>query len=281
MSLGGKGLVALSPQDGGKGLVHCFDDRFAAIILRELDTISDFVGYLEAKERFLAEGRRAAGLYGEEHLLAIYVHGGKKFPDANLLMVEGDLWSSLQRNPAYQRRVEADQVSYVWDDVIEHVAEHVLAGRMEFENSLSENEQVLRVMAREKRFERRMLAEGFLEFRERAERGEVRARIVPSPSGVTYVFFNPPPSFGRQERVDELRFRCFIARNDVPENHTVVGIGANVKPAPQGYAVDLALLSCPEWTEDHRLHAEGMREELGFFRNPLAIEQHFDEYPDP
>lgn len=49
-SLGGRRLVNFSSGDYGKGFVHCLDDRFVAVALAELDTVTDFIAYLEAKE---------------------------------------------------------------------------------------------------------------------------------------------------------------------------------------------------------------------------------------
>src|SRR5207237_4373712 len=98
----------------------------------------------------------------------------------------------------------------------------------------------------------RMLADAFLEFRERAKRGEVSARMTPALSGITYVFYNPPPAHERTIRNQVLELRCFVARNEIRENNTVVGIGLNVQPAPDGYAVDLLFLHFPEWTPEHQ-----------------------------
>jgi hypothetical protein len=280
VSLGGGRQVALSPIDGGKGIVHCFDEQFVVLALQELDTVVDFVEYLDARERFIEAGQRVEGLDGEEHLLALYLHNGKRFPEAELINIEGDLWSSLQRNPAYQRRLHEDRISYAWDNLIEYVAEYVATRRMVFSEDVAQNEAALRVMARESRFERRMLSQMLLEFRAAAERRAVRARMVGSSSGVTYVFFNPPASFDRQARIGELFCRCWVARDETASNETVLGVGINVQPAPEGYAVDLVLLDIADWTKEHQRNAHQMREELGFFKKPLFHTQHFDEYPE-
>jgi hypothetical protein len=145
---------------------------------------------------------------------------------------------------------------------------------------LVENEQILRLMALESRLSRRMLAKALLEVVEEARENRVRARMVPSISGVTYVFFNAPPSYEREARISELGCRCFIARNEIPENETVVGICFNLEAAPQGYAEDLILLSCPEWTTEQRAHAEAMKTDLGFFKSPRLRRERFDEWPE-
>ena len=229
VSLGGRRLVDFSSGDYGKGFVHCFDDQFVVVALGELNTVADFIAYLDAKECLARQQRRLVITGGEEDLLAVYLHNGRKFPPAaDQIILEENLWASFFQNAAYQRRLEAEQVSYVWDNLIEYVAEYVQAGQMEFGGTLSDNELVLRVMARESRLSRRMLADEFIEFRERARRGEVRARMAPALSGVTYVFYNPPPSDERAIRMQVLELRCLVARNEIRENKTVIGIGLNV-----------------------------------------------------
>lgn len=57
---------------GSKGFIHVFDDITLDIVMRELDTIVDFVRYLREKEKFILAGNL---LYhcGEEELLALYM----------------------------------------------------------------------------------------------------------------------------------------------------------------------------------------------------------------
>jgi hypothetical protein len=280
VSLGGRRLVNFSSGDYGKGFVHCFDDQFVVVALGELNTVTDFIAYLEAKED-LARNQRVVMMGGEEDLLAVYLHNGRMFPPAaDRIVVEDNLWASFLRNTAYQRRLEAERSSYTWDNLIEYVAEYALAGQMESGGTLSDHERVLRVMARESRLSRRMLADTFLEFRERAKRGEASARMTPALSGVTYVFYNPPPSYDRTIRNQVLQLRCFVARNEIRENKTVVGIGLNVEPAPEGYAVDLVFMHFPEWTPDHQREAEKTKQELGYFQTMQASSEQIDEYPE-
>jgi hypothetical protein len=278
VSLGGRRLVNFSSGDYGKGFVHCFDDQFVVVALGELNTVTDFIAYLEAKED-LARNQQVVMMGGQEDLLAVYLHQGRKFPQVDRIIVEENLWASFLKNPGYQRRLEAEQSSHTWDNLIEYVAEYALEGQMESGGTLSDNERVLRIMARESRLSRRMLADTFLTFRERAKQGEVSARMTPALSGVTYVFYNPPPSDERTIRSQVLELRCFVARNEIRENKTVVGIGLNIEPAPEGYAVDLVFLHFPELTPDHQREAEKIKQELGYFRTMQASRDQIDEYP--
>lgn len=52
-----------------KPYVHVFDDIALDVVLNELDTISDFIDYLEKKEEFITSGKLISAA-GEEDLLA-------------------------------------------------------------------------------------------------------------------------------------------------------------------------------------------------------------------
>jgi len=70
VSLGGRRLVNFASGDYGKGFVHCLDDQFVAVVLGELDTVTDFIAYLEAKEDIIRR-QQVVMMGGEEDLLAV------------------------------------------------------------------------------------------------------------------------------------------------------------------------------------------------------------------
>jgi hypothetical protein len=280
VSLGGKGLVPIPSGDFGKGFVHVFEEEFLHIALKELDTVTDFVCYLEAKEHLATENPVILVENGEKNLLGLYLFKGREFQkDASYYRINGRNWEAFVGNPAYKRRIAEDQISYLWDGLLDHLCKMILDGQMEFGNTLSKNEEVVRIMARENRFERRILSQSLQEFWQLAREHRVSARMLASPSRVVYVFFNPPPHYKRQDRVAELGCRCFIARHEFRDHSTVIGIGYNLERAPEGHATDLFLFSHPEWTQEQAEHAENMKRELGFFKKPERKDVHVDEYP--
>src|SRR5437763_7358393 len=92
-------LFTIGQVDPAKGYVHVFDDTTLEIVMRTLDTITDFVQYLTKKERFMTGGT-AVFATGEEELLAYYLRdinadGEHDFiipPDINGLLIEEGLW---------------------------------------------------------------------------------------------------------------------------------------------------------------------------------------------
>ena len=280
VSLGGKGMVPIPSGDFGKGFVHVWEESFLSVVMKELDTISDFVGYLQAKETFAMKNPGLIVEGGEKNILAIFIHQGRKFPEETPpSIITGSQWDKLQENEQFKLRNEANRESFLWDRLIEYLSQEVLEDRMEFGGTLNDNEKVLRYMAREGRFARRILSNAFEEFLRDAKAGVTKARMMASPSGIAYVFFAPPADYPRDTRIAELGNRCFVARNDLPDCKTVIGIGTNVDPAPKGFATDLYLFSVPTWTEKHRSHAEKMKQELGYFREPKVTCKGVDEFP--
>lgn len=280
VSLGAQNRLPIPSGDFGKGFVHVWDEGFVSVVLTELDTITDFIEYLEEKEKLATQYPGLIVEGGERNLLAIYIFNGRRFPQKPPPKhLHGNYWKELESNVHYQQRLEADKSSYLWDRLIEHLITFILTDKMEFGKTLTENEIVLRHLARENRFARRLLSDAFKEFLEIARAGEVRARMTASPSGVGYVFFAPPPEYERELRIAELGNRCFIARNELSDCMTIIGIGTNVKRATQGFATDLCLLSVPVWNDKQRRHAEQMKAELGYFRAPRVKIEQTDEYP--
>ncbi len=281
VSLGGKGVVPIPSGDFGKGFVHVWEETFLSVVMKELDTISDFVGYLQAKETFAMKNPGLIIEGGEKNLLAVFIHRGRRFPEeAAPPIITGNQWDRLQENEQFKLRNEANRQSLLWDRLIEYLSREILEDRMEFGGTLNDNESVLRYLARETRFARRILSSAFEEFLKEAKAGVVKARMTVSPSGVGYVFFAPHVDYPRDVRIAELGNRCFVARNELPDCETVIGIGTNVNAAPRGFATDLYLFSVPTWTEKHRSHAENMKQELGYFREPRVSRKGVDEFPN-
>lgn len=215
-----------------------------------------------------------------EQLLAVYLHHGRRFPaGADLLVIEPESWEALTTKPEWLRRKEADAESYVWDGLIELVTEGTGVPGSLGAQGLDERETVLRTMAREGRFARRLLAYGFNEFMARAAAVEIRARQVRSPSGVVYVFLAADRAESRDERVRELQFRCLVARGQQPDATTVIGLATERYVAHAGFSLDVIHLSIDNWTPEHERLAVRIKEDLGYFSAPLRQSVRTDEYP--
>lgn len=267
----------------GKGYVHVFDKDACNVIMRELDTITDFVDYLIAKEA-LYEADVATLLQGEEEdLMALYLHQGRVFPQGpDLLVLDSGLWVSLQRKPEYRRKKTEDAESYTWDSLIEWLLASNPAIADEPGPSFTEVDLAIRTMARENRFGRRLLGKALSEFLVHAKDGRISSRITPSPSGITYVFLYVQPGLESRDIQAELGCRCLIARGLRLESQTVIGLGIQEWKAGRGSASCLVYLNMEDWSEKDEATMRAMQSELGYFSAPLTKRMIEDEYPvDP
>ncbi|UAJ12435.1 hypothetical protein [Polymorphobacter megasporae] len=85
-----------------RGFLHVFDADALALVLAELDTISDVVAYLVAKEALAAKGlfKRARS---EADLLAYYLHNNRTLPaEAEPFVLEPDLWRQVEKQAPFR-----------------------------------------------------------------------------------------------------------------------------------------------------------------------------------
>jgi hypothetical protein len=122
--LGGSGTLMILPniiedkhwaplKDGGtpfaigqlapdKGYVHVLDDTSLEVVLRTVDTITDFVSYLDKKEKFVGSGKLMAAA-GEDDLLAFYLghlndkgeHDFVISPEYNGVWIDEGFWNDF------------------------------------------------------------------------------------------------------------------------------------------------------------------------------------------
>jgi hypothetical protein len=277
--LGSKGEVPIVDGDSGKGFVHVLDEAGVFTVLAELDTITDFVAFLTRTEAFLEKTQVI--ISGVEDLLGLYLHGGREYPaDADLLILTDNIWRGVTARDEFRRRKEADAESYFWDSLIELIAnDHdpaLAESRGPMADPDSSAEKVVRIMAREDRFSRRLLAREFKEFHQGRQ---LRARVVKSPSGIVYVFLASPRDVDRSHRRAELLGRMHIARGMHRDATTVIGLATEEYEPRGGSSIDSALYYKPEWTDADQAMMEALQRDTGAFQNPRMTRMQADEYP--
>lgn len=279
VALGSEGKAPLKFGDFGKGFVHVLDEHSFRILLNELDTITDFVEYLVAKEALVGEGTELTFLGAEEDLLAWYLHHGGSFQanGADSILITPGIWDGFCEKPEVIAKKKENKISYAWDRLVEELAVDVLTGYLEFGSTLSENEQAIRLMAREDRFSRKVLSEGFIEFLENTD--TIRSRKMSSPSGMFYIFLAVPHGEDPEYLKAELGGRCFAAKSQHPEFIDIVGIATQKPEKGKGHSMMVMYLHLPSWTDEDAERTKAMAEELGYFTNPIETKKRVEEYP--
>lgn len=282
--------------DPDRGFVHILDDASLALVMGELDTISDFVAYLTKKERFIKSGRLGmAG--GEEELLGYYQknvneHGEHDFvvpPTGDKVILGVGHWSEYVSSEEYRAKKTADRSSYAWDELIEKTAGHLVGDTLYLGGDLGfgDGEKVLRYLAREPRVRRRALVGALLEKLHQTPKDELGARVIdPSGSGYPcYVFLFVPADWGdgpddnRMKRAQTLRAYCSIAKARRAGSADVVGFATESGATLRFRSEDFALLEESNWTEEDTEEAIRLQSETGLLSKVEVSPVRIKEYP--
>ena len=105
--------------DPARGYVHVLDPFALDVVMREVNTASDFVDYLTKKERAITAGTFIEA-DGEEELVAYYSTHWDAHGNHDLVSEAGgaplevaSIWNGLERNAKYLAKKRADVPSYL------------------------------------------------------------------------------------------------------------------------------------------------------------------------
>lgn len=288
--------------DTRERFVHVLDEMILDVLLEELDTLPDLIAYLEAKERFLT-AVPFVSVAGEEQLVARYQmtmkdnkHALPEIPEGfdSLCLGEGD-WEYYCTSQERAARREADIGSYMWDALIEYQSGFIRSGKAhslpEMPMQAADHERVVRALADESRFSRRLLAHGLRGALEQNHAGHKFARLLSSATNPErcYVFLIAPrlPDISYEEyralRAELLLTYCHALKLKYPAFLEAVGIAS--EPMIEAHSSqDFVVVSLdqPLTEEDECLLREAC-EEYGVLQDATMIERPFraTEYPHP
>ena len=252
--------------------IHVFTRDFTQLILNELDTVSDFTNYLQAKEALIRGNKQLIILGGEEELLAFYLMNSKSFDrmkEATMVVIDQGSWEKFRNSQEYREKKKQDRISYGWDNIINRVHE-----------ASPGYEVVARELARPNRFDRRVLSKNYFNAYVLADNDKIHNlfRRTFALKGVTYCFLFADDTKPRDHRKGMLTWMCYIARGMYKSNRKVIGIATEKKASPT-CSYDFVLLDMPEWTEQNQREMEKVQQETGILLSPEISIMHEDEYP--
>jgi hypothetical protein len=279
-----------------KGYIHVFDDTTLSIILETLDTISDFVEYLKKKEKLLTSKQIRVFAAGEEDILAFYLQKLNKEkehdfvipPKMNAIFLEEGFWVDFCHGEERLSQVQANQISYAWDALIETFAQHIIEGTQYYTSAsnLQESETSLRFMARESRTRRRLLAGSLLDLIEKTPKNVRATRVMlPSkPGDPHYVFLLlphlesvPEPEY-REVRLSLLNAYCLVTKLRFPKALDIVGIATET--GQEHYrSEDAVYFDGRSWNEGLRAEAVSLQNDLGILTNTTLFHDTVLDYP--
>jgi len=276
-------MVGDANPDGA--FVHVMDMDALTVVMRELDTISDFVAYLHERADAV-RGRRVSMAASEADLLAAYLMSGDSegrpfIPDivdlarpVELGIFPSGHYEAFRKSAEWRARHEFNLGSYDWDRLIGSFSKNLLDGTsvaiagMQPELHLAE--QALRKMALERRIVRRSLSRAFIDAYFKAE--EVNqdrfARLVMPPEGgadpeCLYLFLvlafrgewliKHGYDYYREARGGMLKAYCQVALMQHRSAKRIVGIALDAsyrQTGRVGRSEDIMLLEVTDWTDD-------------------------------
>jgi hypothetical protein len=291
-------VFSVRPRDFPKGFVHVLDDVSLDVVLSELDTISDFVGYLRAKQAVLEAGVIAEAR-GEEDLLGFYLRnindsGQHAFvmPASahGVTLVEG-FWESFAASQEYAAKKRADGPSYLWDTLIERFSKNLSQGTIldPAEVGFAEIEHSVRIMATEPRLMRRVLGNRLVQKLGATGPDQIgtTALIAPGPGSVAYAFLLMPMRSHhktyeeyREDRHSVLSLYCYLVKLEHPHVGRVLGI-ATEPTGSHGSSEDLVLLTIESIPPDEERKLRELQRASGLIITPKdqAKNVHVEEYP--
>jgi hypothetical protein len=277
-----------------KGYVHVLDDTSLDAVMRELDTITDFVNYLTAKETFILEGHLAWAA-GEDDFLAFYLRPSDDVYEIGLTERAGDLqvvipeglWEQYEQSDFRRARREANEISYVIDRLIEHTAKQAYAGTHHSASNpgVQGAASILRFLARESRTRRRSLGKALTSLIDRTPSRNCRLGQVVHPSEpgdpyyVLLVLSYDPDKMPYEEYLAArkwfLESYCAVVKVDFPDAEDIVGIATESGPGT-GRSEIFAHLDARVFTDAQRQEAERIKDKFHFlealdFRSEIVL----------
>ena len=284
------------------GYIHVLDELTLEVLLREFDTITDFLAYIQKKEELLTKPNRIVLATGEEQLVAEYMrhldneekHYFGEIPNnVDELFYQEGSWEEFIQSKEYESKKQAEKQSYFWDNLIEHfIKMHNTVGYHGETVTIEHVELALRILAQEPRLRRRVLSSPLIEvLKKELKQGQTFARLSMSNSDPdnAYVFLSVARSdfFEPYDKYREFRLAmtlayCKVAKLRAKKAKYIVGIAFEPHGA-EGRSEDLVLLLVDDdnWGEVEENEARVLQKEAGILLDERLVtyETHDNEYP--
>jgi len=282
--------------DPSRTFVHVFDDTTLDIVMSTLDTAADFLRYLREKERICRT--RILLVAGEENLLANHLarvdedgeHALLFEPNVDVIAIDDSWWEDFARSNERAAQNKHDQVSYVWDRLIERFAEHALGGTQYNATipELESSEKILRFMAAEPRLRRRTLGEALLDAVHTTPSDQRRIRVIhgrsqKEPMYVLLLFpwlKDKPEDDNRELRRGFLEACVLVARMKQGDALDVIGIATESGGSDLGQRSEDALyFDARDWDASDDDRARSLQRDLDILVRERVLSKHVVEYP--
>lgn len=283
-------------------IVHVLDCHNLEIVFGELDTFPDLVAFIEEKERII-QRYGLLSYCGEEDLLAHYLANFDQESQSYRIGVnensvdciaicEGD-WREFVASGLQQRRRQANQISYLWDEIIQRTAQNRFDGTLLGELDLLHGNDAIHEMAKDPRVYRRALAEEIARriksFPEDDQSFARTLSLLPSfYCDKAYVFLQVKrdPALGNDNKHREFRqallvIACGVAKNKLPHLNKTIGLSIDAPKYSNWNFEDFVCFECSGWTKEQQEYFRRANEYWRFFHKIRATKRSIQDFPPP
>lgn len=277
-----------------RDFIHVFDDASYSNILQELDTIQDFLRYLEARKELLLT--KAVFAESENNILALHIQGVIRgnahnlqiaTKESSMVTLVGCMLEDVQQSEQYISWKREMAESYFWDGLLQKTFSFIENGLSSYIShpTIQDQSRLFERMAREDRVHRCILANGFLSFIFSVNPDVRGTRIIYNPDNpdTGYLLFLLP----RKNYMGDVAYRevrrtmladyCKIAKLDYPKLQHIIGVAlelANVEYSSE----DFVYLDVKEWTDEQQQEALSLKakyQRIGALAARTTNEHHF------
>ncbi|USX21107.1 SEC-C domain-containing protein [Oxalobacteraceae bacterium OTU3REALA1] len=263
--------------DKTKTFIHVLDEFSLPLLLTELDTISDFIHYLQTKEKCIRK-MSLVQILGEEDFLAYYMlnrtsdgYGNFSYAasgdQASVLLIPEGQWNSFKKSLEYIVLSGMKNEGQLWLEILNRFSKSILTANVgEGKNfSIMSHERVMRILASENRASRSILAKALYVKYKSVEIDRRSARLVQSmcvPERL-YVFLFVPHDEShvdyedyRKERLDFMNAYGMVAMYRYPDQKEIVVIGVDTKGSKICSETIIAIDASVPLTSEERSQAQ-------------------------
>lgn len=264
-----------SDQGANKGFITILNKETFEAIIQELDTIKDFVEYLDERERLLTSGKKITVNCTEKDLVAEFLMNKRKFnvdySAAHIKEIALNLagsWNTYEKSAQLERKKKANEISYFIDYIVKT---DVLA--------LPNGEELAKELMNMGRTERRLLAITLRDLCLKYENEEgIYARRYTAYNGIGHLLIYYPPNAPEAE-VDQfihIAMELYAYKTDYREKE-VICIAATTGLKQYKFGMYLAY---PPMPENIVQIYDSTILQLGWFTNMQPVYYEEKEYPD-
>lgn len=274
-------------------IIHLLDDYTFPVIMKELDTVTDFIVFFQKKENLLKSGKSPFGILDLD-LLPIYLTNidyekcsfclgdlEQEAEKADLIIIDNpiDPYPEFTAEKRYIDFRNSLKDSYLWDTLIDSCSQDAFEDILVNGQDLNKVDAILRIMAAETRLSRCELSKLYMDVINSFDISKsYKGRAVQSPCNkeIMYVFLQVSKQV--EETYDEYRLRrrklaemycCAInANNDVVKQ--VVVIASEPVKYNSYLSRDFILYQCQQLSSEEKIEILKMQEELHILNGNIS-----------